>query len=276
MRRIGAFGSFDIGTAPSLGSPLIGIKALHDLATNKRNTGCDIQSKSLLIEKDAQTFKSLQTAITQYAPDKGNISLIEGEFADKIDAIQQFCQNYFSLILIDPFGPSSVPFWAVARVVAQKFTDVIMHFPSNAILRMSGHGADEPTNRISQERVKWLDDFFGSPDWKKIMQEAKEHETFRRDQVKQQIRIEETGQTEMFAVEKDEPKFLVNIAELAEQLFQKFKNKTVTREEIYYNAIFIEHVLKTDIDKALTHLKKAKRIEPQTVKPSLKQRLKFR
>jgi hypothetical protein len=239
--------------------------------------------------------------------------------------------------LIDPFGPSSVPFGAVSRIVTQKFTDVIMHFPSNAILRMSGHGADEPTNRISQERVKWLDDFFGSPDWKKIidsglsteekenrwiqfylerllakdilaisvplrfetkerplyhlifmtrnlsglmemkkiMQEAKEHETFRRDQVKQQIRIEETGQTEMFAVEKDEPKFLVNIEELAEQVFQKFKNKTVTREEIYHDAIFIEHVLKTDIDKALTHLKKAKRIEPQTVKSSLKQRLKF-
>jgi three-Cys-motif partner protein len=334
----GLFDSHNIGTVPSFGSPLIGIKALHALVTDEQNIGRDIQSKSLLVEKIEQTFKSLRAAVTQYAPNESNISLVYGEFADKIDDILRFCENYFSLVLIDPFGPSSVPFWAVSRIVAQKFNDVIMHFPSNAILWMSGHhSVDEPTSRISQERVKWLDDFFGSPDWrnifdstlsteekeergikfylerllskdilaigvplrfetkerplyhlvfmtrnlsglmemKRIMQEAKEYEAFRRDQLKQQLKIEKTGQTEMFDVEKAEPKSFVNIEELSQQLHRKFKSQSVTREAVYRDAIFLAHVLKTDIDKALTRLKQQGLIEPKTGKASLKQQLKF-
>lgn len=334
----GLYGSHIAEAEPAFGSPLIGIKALHTLVTDELNRGREILSKSLLLEKNEQTFNSLQTAIQQYAPQEHTISQLCGEFVEKIDDILRFCENYFSLVLIDPFGPSSVPLHAVSQIVAQKYTDIIMHFPSNAILRMSGHSANEPTNRLSKERIKWLDDFFGSIQWKeiidselsteekenrwikfylerilsnknvfaitvplrfetierpiyhlifmtrnlsglmemkRIMQEAKEHEAFRRDQVKQQLKIEKTGQAEMFAVEKAESKSLINIEELAQVLHRKFKGKSITREVIYRDAIFLEHVLKTDIDKALTQLKRQRLIEPKTSKTSLKQQFKF-
>jgi len=335
----GLFGSYDIEAEPLLGSPLIGINSLHALATHERNINCDMQSKALLIEKDEKTFRSLKAAIEKYAPNQENVEAIHGEFAEKIDNLLQFCEDYFSLVLIDPFGPSSVPFWAVSRVVAQKYTDITMHFPSNAILRMSGHLTYEPANRISQERVKWLDDFFGSPDWRKIvdsslsteekeerwiqfyldrlrlfskdilpisipllfetkerpiyhlifmtrnlsglmemkriMQQAKEYEAFRREQVKQQMRIEKTRQGELFEIEKTASVPSVNIDELAKQLHHKFKSKSVTREVVYRFAIFLENVLKTNIDKALTLLKRQRLLETPAGKASLNQLLKF-
>ncbi len=96
---------------------------------------------------------------------------------------------------------------------------------------------------------------------KEIMQKAREHEDARRYEARERRELERTGMPRLF----DVPPVTdvvpdVDIEDLAEAIYQRFRGTSgVEFEDVYQFGVYIEGVLKSHLDKALTRLKRLRR-----------------
>ncbi len=136
------------------GSPIIGIKALDKLRSYAIGRGLNVTTNVILIERDAGFYKQLKTTLTQNGFD-GRIretsdfkSLLNGEIAtvneDALNVSNQLTaftnnKSTWSFYLLDPEGPSGIPYGFTKKIVECDHHDVMINFMVEDLIRKSGN-----------------------------------------------------------------------------------------------------------------------------------------
>lgn len=174
---------------PTWGSPIIGIQALDrakKYALDKY--GLRIETATILTEKDSGCFAELEQSLemagvsdrvvanpSRLAPADGQIVAIHGDFLQQLDSIIQVAreQYTYSFFLLDPFGPTGIPYSAVSRVVSLPRADVMINLMYLDLHRRQGYltrAADATPNPTDHLLLENYDDMFGSTAWRGIVQ----------------------------------------------------------------------------------------------------------
>jgi three-Cys-motif partner protein len=147
------------------GSPLIALQTLSSLKTDTRFAGKVANTKSLFIEKNPKYASALRRLLGSGNTFGETYEIKESEFDSVLEDILAFAKGFFTFIFAEPFGPSSIPFTSISRVVSQKFCDVLINFPFYSIQKWSGFIDDYDCNDLARERVDYVTNFFGTDEW---------------------------------------------------------------------------------------------------------------
>ncbi len=147
------------------GSPLIALQTLYNLKTDTRFAGKTISTKALFIEKNPKYASALRTLLSSGNTFGVTYETRESEFDSALADILTFIKGCFAFVFADPFGPSSIPFSSISKIVSQKFCDVLINFPLYSIQKWSGFIDKCDANDIAKERVDYVTSFFGTDEW---------------------------------------------------------------------------------------------------------------
>lgn len=120
------------------GSALIGIKVLSDLLTYGKSAGRDVSAKALFINERETELNTLRSAIE--AQDKTAVlfDTLPKRLELVVGNVTSFCNNCFAFFLVDPYGPSAIPFSVVSQLVQLRYSDCLINFPYYSIHKWVG------------------------------------------------------------------------------------------------------------------------------------------
>lgn len=150
------------------GSPLIALQTLSSLKADTRFAGTTISTKALFIEKNPEYASALRKLLSSSNTFGVTYEIRESEFNLALEDILAFTKGCFAFIFADPFGPSSIPFSSISKIVSQKFCDALINFPFYSIQKWSGFIADYDNNDMARQRVDYVTNFFGTDEWVNI------------------------------------------------------------------------------------------------------------
>lgn len=177
-----------IPDAPTWGSPILGIQALDrakDFA--QRTHGLRIETAVVLVEKEAAYFHDLEASLSQagftdrltinpqrLVPNDGEIVAIHGDFLEHLDAVVRLAQEQYtySFILLDPFGPTGIPYAAVSRVIGLSRADVMINFPEQDLHKKQGILERAEEKAADQALLANYDALFGTVAWREVRRRA--------------------------------------------------------------------------------------------------------
>lgn len=154
------------------GSAIIGLSKLAELSNYARGKVASLDAKALLINKSSGEIRTLEEAVARNIKTPPHYETIVGRFEQCGAKIAEFCQEAFSFVFIDPYGPTPAPFSVVSRVVGQAYADSLINFPYLAIQKWSGWLG---RNELSDDQVRKLsaiDAFFGDTTWRELAADA--------------------------------------------------------------------------------------------------------
>jgi three-Cys-motif partner protein len=151
------------------GSPLIALRTLNVLKNDSRFAGKPINTKSLFIEKVPKFASALETLLKSNDTLGEYYEIKRAKFEDVLGYVLTFSQNNFAFIFADPFGPSSIPFKSISKVVSQKHCDTLINFPLYSIQKWGGLIGDYE-NIGQAKKVAYVTDFFGCDEWINVYQ----------------------------------------------------------------------------------------------------------
>ena len=157
------------GEPYDVGSAIIGLQELNSAVQSAQGKVKSITAKAILINQSPTELAALQEAIDAHVHPVPQYELKNGFFADYVDFIVQECKRSFSFVFIDPYGPTAVPFSAVAPVVSGKYTDSIIHFPYYAVEKWTGW----LLKNEQPKRLAKVDALMNGPAWREIVREAR-------------------------------------------------------------------------------------------------------
>jgi len=157
------------GEPYDVGSAIIGLQELNAAVQAAQGKVKSITATAILINESPAELAALQEAIAKHVNPVQQYQTKDGLFADYVDFIVEECKRSFSFVFIDPYGPTAVPFSAVAPVVSGKRTDTIIHFPYYAVEKWTGwlEKNEQPT------RLAKVDALMNGPGWRAIVKEAR-------------------------------------------------------------------------------------------------------
>jgi len=147
------------------GSPLIALQTLSNLKADMRFAGKTINTKALFIEKNPKYASALRILLSSSNTFGVTYEIRESEFNSALEDILAFTKGCFAFIFADPFGPSSIPFSSIRKIVSQKFCDALINFPLYSIQKWSGFIDDYDNNDLARQRVDYVTNFFGTDEW---------------------------------------------------------------------------------------------------------------
>jgi three-Cys-motif partner protein len=162
------------------GSPFIGIKALDRLLDHaQQKMGVKIRVNTILIEKNKKIYEGLLENLQKagYAPrlkktrdfhslDRGQIAVVNEDCTLLAKDLLAYTAHgdTWAFYLIDPRGPSGIPYDFVKSIVSQDHHDVMINFIYADLLRKTGMCIkDNPTSQEKQLIDYWSNAFDG--DW---------------------------------------------------------------------------------------------------------------
>ena len=162
------------------GSPLIGIKALDRLLEHaERKMGVRIRVNCILIEKDKRTYQGLLETLQKSgyearlketnnltSLERGQIAVLNADATLLANDLLTYTSNLnaWAFYLIDPRGPSGIPYDFVKKIVSQDHHDVMINFIYQDLLRKTGMCIKDNPNTSEQQLVdNWTRAFNG--DW---------------------------------------------------------------------------------------------------------------
>jgi three-Cys-motif partner protein len=177
-------------TGPVLGSPLIGIRALDSLVAMAHSYSIDLQVNSILIEQDPTLFRGLLDTLSEAglahrvretmdftSLDTGEIAVVNSDSTQVADKLLAYTRQRFakSFYLLDPYGPSGVPYDFVHSIVQSEGHDVMINFPYYDLHKKTGS-----IHTLShQAHIDHWTKAFGTAEWIKIGQEIEQLRTSR-------------------------------------------------------------------------------------------------
>ncbi|GEM_PF-1110499 len=169
---------------PIFGTPIIGVKALDQLAAwAKKSAQRQVRTSTILIEKERKVYDELKISLgmaglTPRMHESKNFShLQDGEialvWADSTllaDQLVQYTQSghKFSLFLLDPYGPTGIPFSFVSKIIQHPRHDTIIYVPYLDLEKKSGIVAKSTITPTENELIKNYDAMFGHTGWRTL------------------------------------------------------------------------------------------------------------
>lgn len=149
------------------GSALIGLDVLQRLQAYGSSRGADVKSKALFINENVDELDTLRAAASDL--DSGvSFETLAEPLHSVVAKVSSFCANQFSFVLIDPYGPSAIPFSVVSRLVSRQRADCLINFPYYSIHKWVGW----LDSGEQEARLRIVDDLLNGKEWRKI---AREH-----------------------------------------------------------------------------------------------------
>jgi len=150
---------------PVYGSPIIGIQALDKLEDYASKIGIKIERNIVLIEKNKANFRDLKSTLQECGYEKriketvdfstlqnGEIALINKDSTQMVEKLTNFTnrEGVWAFYMIDPWGPSGIPFDFVKMIVNGDQHDVMINFVYIDLIRKVGMAQNDdlpPTQR---------------------------------------------------------------------------------------------------------------------------------
>ncbi|MBI3448918.1 MAG: three-Cys-motif partner protein TcmP [Acidobacteria bacterium] len=156
-------------TAAESGSALIGPQKLKELVQYAKSQARPVRARALLVNDDLGELRTAEAAIR----DAGLCDVLEevkfenSTLEQARQIVSDFTTNWFSLVFIDPFGPSPTPFAVVSEIVRRRFTDTLINFPYYSIHKWTGFLSRE-TAPGARARLEAIDAFMGGTEWREV------------------------------------------------------------------------------------------------------------
>lgn len=169
------------------GSPIIGINALDKLIEHSKRMGVDIRVNTILVEKDKKYFSGLKETLgiagfeNRVQETKIFSSLVNGEIAIVNDDATLIADDLlafttqpdtWAFYLIDPFGPSGIPYDFVKKIVSKEKHDVMINFIYEDLLRKTGMCLKENPTPSEKQLVEYWTNAFGGEWWREIARQT--------------------------------------------------------------------------------------------------------
>jgi len=176
------------------GSPIIGIKSLEKLSETARKAGISIRVNSILIEKDTKAFSGLKETLTNVGLmqrvkettdfrnlKSGEIAIVNADSTTLAKELVGYTTEKYTwaFYLLDPRGPSGIPYDFVRAIVSQDRHDVMINLIYLDLLRKSGMLRNPDLDPQHQQLVENWTRAYNDPTWKNIVLELEEHKYFR-------------------------------------------------------------------------------------------------
>lgn len=175
---------------PIFGTPIIGVQALDSLMSwAKTASNIELYTNAILIEKNEKVYRELKQSLhmagildrvreTDHFSDlqNGEIALLCEDSISLAPHLLRYTQTgfKFSLFLLDPYGPTGIPFTFINEIIRQPRHDVIINMPYQDLHKKSGMALKTELGRAESEIVKHYDAMFGHTRWRSIVREIAE------------------------------------------------------------------------------------------------------
>ncbi|MBU2611414.1 MAG: three-Cys-motif partner protein TcmP [Chloroflexi bacterium] len=175
------------GTKDVYGSPVIGVNSLDKLLAHAQRMGVSISVSSILVEKSRETYDGLKETLRlegftkRVKEDRDFANLTNGQIAivnaDSITIADEVIAyttrpDTWSFYLLDPRGPSGIPYEFVKKVVSQERHDVMINFIYEDLLRKTGMCLRDDLKPKHKQLVDYWSEAFGGDWWKEIARET--------------------------------------------------------------------------------------------------------
>ena len=170
------------------GSPFIGIKALDRLLEHaSHKMGVRIKVNTILIEKNRKTFEFLLEILQKagygqrlketknfYNLDPGQIAVVNDDCTLLANNLLPYTarRDTWAFYLIDPWGPSGIPYDFVKSVVSQDHHDVMINFIFEDLIRKTGMAIKQNPNSQEKQLVDYWTKAFGGDWWIDVARET--------------------------------------------------------------------------------------------------------
>ena len=177
-----------VAATPTWGSPVLGIQALErarDFARDKH--GFHVETSVVIAEDDVDDFADLVESIrlagfsdrlilnpNSVAPSDGQIIAIRGNFLRSLNDVVTLAKDLYthSFFLLDPYGPTGIPYQEVSRIVSLQHTDVMINYPFYDLLKKQGILNREEEKPADHALLANYDAMFGTTEWREIRTQA--------------------------------------------------------------------------------------------------------
>ena len=169
------------------GSPIIGIQALDRLAENARKIGLSITVNAILVEEKPSTFNGLKETLSIAGYEKrvvetqkflvlknGEIAIVNANSLRLVDDLINYTtrSNTWSFYLIDPYGPSGIPYDFVKKIVSQDRHDVMINWIYEDLSRKAGMSIRNDLDPRHKQLVENWTNAFGNNTWINIARDT--------------------------------------------------------------------------------------------------------
>ena len=170
------------------GSPIIGIKALDKLLDHAWNKmGVRIRVNSILIEKDKKTYTGLLENLQEagyghriretkdfHSLAENQIAIVNDDATLPADELVAYTTHpsTWAFYLIDPYGPSGIPYEFVKKIVSQDHHDVMINFIYEDLLRKTGMCLKENPSPSEKKLINYWSKAFGGDWWIELARET--------------------------------------------------------------------------------------------------------
>jgi len=169
------------------GSPIIGINALDKLLAHSQKMGVDIRVSSILVERDKKVFNGLKESLqlagfrnrieetNDFSRLKnGQIAVVNTDATQIVDELLAYTTqpDTWAFYLVDPYGPSGIPYEFVKKIVSKEKHDVMINFIFEDLLRKTGMCLKENPTSSEKQLVDYWTKAFGGDWWKEIARQT--------------------------------------------------------------------------------------------------------
>jgi three-Cys-motif partner protein len=174
-------------TKEVFGSPVIGINALDKLLVHSKKMGVDIRVSTILVEKEKKIFNGLKETLLLagyqnrieetkdfFKLRNGQIAIVNADATQIIDELLAYTTqpDTWAFYLIDPYGPSGIPYDFVKKIVSKDKHDVMINFIYEDLLRKTGMCLKERPSSSERQLVDYWTKAFGGEWWKEIARQT--------------------------------------------------------------------------------------------------------
>jgi three-Cys-motif partner protein len=183
---------------PVYGSPIIGIRSLDKLASYAASLGVQIETNSILIEKDTNNYHDLKNTLDECGLKNriqetsiftnlhnGEIALLNVDVTTICDRLVTYTNidGTWAFYLIDPFGPSGIPYDFVKKIVQCDRHDVMLNLIYEDLVRKTGMALNNELNSQHKQLVDYWRIAYGTSIWNqkvlKGIEEINDHRNWR-------------------------------------------------------------------------------------------------
>jgi len=166
------------------GSPIIGIRSLDKLAAYATSAGLKVVTNSILIEKDNGNYKDLIITLQDcsyrdriredadlFSLKNGEIALMHADATTLGEKLTDYTNRsgVWSFYLIDPYGPSGIPYSFVKKIVQGTRHDVMINFMHEDLVRKAGMAFNLNLEQKYKQLVDHWKNAYGNNIWDEII-----------------------------------------------------------------------------------------------------------
>lgn len=171
---------------PVYGSSIIGIRALDKLKNHATQFGINISTNVILVEKDPRIFSNLKNNLSECGYldrviettdfnilQNNQIAIVNDDSTKISNKIIEFSNKpgTWAFYLLDPYGPSGIPYDFVKSIIACENHDVMINFIYEDFLRKTGMAINNDLKPSHQKLVQLWRNVFGDDIWEQVIME---------------------------------------------------------------------------------------------------------